>query len=34
MNVWLEILTFFPMWAFFWISTNVPMRVLSPTEQP
>src|SRR5688572_22522171 len=31
---WLEILQFFPTVAFFWISTNVPIFVLSPTEQP
>src|SRR5215475_8931436 len=34
MKVWLEILTLRPMCAFFWISTNVPMRELSPTEHP
>ena len=33
-KVWLEILQFFPTRAFFWISTNEPILVLSPTSQP
>src|SRR2546428_4905387 len=34
MNVWLEILQFLPILAFFWISTKAPILVLSPTSQP
>src|SRR5271166_5504711 len=34
MNVWLEILQFFPTLAFFWISTNAPIFVPSPISQP
>src|ERR1700751_5340530 len=33
-NVWLEILQFFPTVAFFCISTNAPIFVLSPISQP
>src|SRR5579864_5040113 len=33
-NVWLEILQFFPTFAFFCISTNAPIFVLSPIWQP
>src|SRR5207244_4305466 len=31
---WLETLQLRPTEAFFWISTNAPILVLSPTEQP
>ena len=34
MNVWLEILQFLPMTAFFWISTKAPILLLSPTAHP
>jgi hypothetical protein len=34
MKVWLWILHRAPMVTFFWISTNVPMRVSSPISQP
>src|SRR5436190_6326843 len=33
-NVWLEILQRRPIVAFFWISTNAPILVSSPMEQP
>src|ERR1700751_881565 len=33
-NVWLEILQFFPTVAFFCISTNAPIFVLSPISHP
>ena len=34
MKLWEEILQRAPTEAFFWISTNEPMRVSSPTVQP
>src|SRR6059036_2095213 len=34
MKVWLEILHCRPTFAFFWISTNVPIFVPSPISQP
>src|ERR1700732_1227440 len=34
MKVWLEILQFLPTFAFFCISTNAPIFVLSPIWQP
>ena len=33
-KVWLEILQFFPILEFFWISTKAPIFVLSPISQP
>src|SRR5580700_9172346 len=33
-KVWLETLQFFPTVAFFWISTNAPIFVLSPISHP
>ena len=34
MKEWLEILQLRPITAFFWISTNVPIRVPPPIVQP
>ncbi len=34
MNVWLETFTFLPIFAFFWISTKVPIFEPSPISQP
>src|SRR5271157_1413362 len=34
MNVWLETFTLFPITAFFWISTKVPILELSPIVHP
>src|SRR5215211_5020996 len=33
-KVWLDILQFRPTFAFFWISTNAPIFVPSPTSHP
>ena len=33
-KVWLEILQSLPITAFFWISTKLPIFVLSPISQP